>query len=407
MGADQAGLQLALGLLTHGYQVTLMSERTPDEVRSGRVRSVSCMFHSALQHERDLGLNFWESQTPRLTGLTVSMVAEDSVPTAGSHGSAARAVEWTGRLTNYAQSVDQRVKRAGWMEVFARRGGQLVIHRAAISDLDYFAGRYDLVLVAAARGELVSLFDRDAARSPQEAPRRVRAVSYVHGLRPRTGRGCPETVRWNLVPGVGELSIVPSFTITGGCHVLSWESVPGGPADVFQEVCGPEAHLASTLELMSRYTPWELAGGTEPELTDAGGTLVGGSVPTVRRPVGRLPSGGAVLGVAETVMASGPLPGQGAGSAARCAAVYLDRILERGAEPFDEAWMQGTFDRHWRSTRQVARWTEAMLAEPRSRMLRLLRDAAGSPDLANRFANGFDDPSALAGHFWGRQRAGA
>ncbi len=53
----------------------------------------------------------------------------------GSH----RPIDWLGRLDGFAQSVDQRVKMAGWMETFAQRGGQLVIHGAAVSDLDYFA----------------------------------------------------------------------------------------------------------------------------------------------------------------------------------------------------------------------------------------------------------------------------
>ncbi len=41
VGAGQSGLQLALGLQSHGYEVTLMSNRTADEIRSGRVMSTS------------------------------------------------------------------------------------------------------------------------------------------------------------------------------------------------------------------------------------------------------------------------------------------------------------------------------------------------------------------------------
>lgn len=129
VGAGQSGLQLALGLQSYGYEVTLLSNRTADEIRSGRVMSTQCMFHTALQHERDLQLAFWESQAPRVEGLGVSVGAPDST----------RAVDWVGRLNGFAQSVDQRVKMAGWMETFARRGGRLVIHGAAVSDLDYFS----------------------------------------------------------------------------------------------------------------------------------------------------------------------------------------------------------------------------------------------------------------------------
>ncbi len=75
VGAGQSGLQLALGLQSHGYEVTLMSNRTADEIRTGRVMSTQCMFHTALQHERDLQLNFWESQAPKIQGLGVSVAA--------------------------------------------------------------------------------------------------------------------------------------------------------------------------------------------------------------------------------------------------------------------------------------------------------------------------------------------
>jgi hypothetical protein len=175
VGAGQSGLQLALGLQSHGYEVTLMSNRTADEIRTGRVMSTQCMFTTALQHERDLQLNFWESKAPKIEGLGVSVAGPESQ----------RVIDWVGKLDGYAQSVDQRVKMAGWMETFAQRGGQLVIHGAAVSDLDYFSRTYDLVLVSAGKGELVSMFGRDASRSPHSEPQRALSVAYVHGLGPR------------------------------------------------------------------------------------------------------------------------------------------------------------------------------------------------------------------------------
>jgi 2-polyprenyl-6-methoxyphenol hydroxylase-like FAD-dependent oxidoreductase len=52
VGAGQAGLQLALGLLKTGYEVTLVSNRTGDDIRDGKVMSSQCMFHTSLQIER-------------------------------------------------------------------------------------------------------------------------------------------------------------------------------------------------------------------------------------------------------------------------------------------------------------------------------------------------------------------
>ncbi|MDV9190344.1 styrene monooxygenase/indole monooxygenase family protein [Streptomyces sp. SR27] len=397
VGAGQSGLQLALGLQTRGYEVTLMSNRTADEIRSGRVMSTQCMFDTALQHERDLGLNFWESQAPRTEGVGISVAAPDST----------RAIDWVGRLDGYAQSVDQRVKMAGWMETFAQRGGQLVIHGVAVGDLDFFARGYDLVLVAAGKGELVSMFGRDASRSPYDAPQRALAVAYVHGLGPRPEHPDFDAVRCNVVPGVGELFVMPTLTTGGRADILFWEGVPDGPLDVFRGVKDPSEHLALTLELMEKFVPWEYARATRVELTDAGGTLAGRYAPTVRNPIGRLPGGGLVLGVADVVVANDPITGQGSNSASKCAAAYLAAIVEQGDKPFDAEWMQSAFDRYWQTAQHVTKWTNAMLAPPPEHVLNLLGAAGGLQPVANRFANGFNDPSDFENFFFDPEKTSA
>ncbi|MFH8841310.1 styrene monooxygenase/indole monooxygenase family protein [Streptomyces sp. NPDC017868] len=397
VGAGQSGLQLALGLQSQGYEVTLMSNRTADEVRTGRVMSTQCMFDTALQHERDLALNFWESQAPRIEGLGVSVAAPDS----------SRAIDWVGRLGGYAQSVDQRVKMAGWMDTFAQRGGQLVIHGAAVGDLDYFSRSYDLTLVAAGKGELVSMFGRDAARSPYSEPQRALAVAYVHGLGPRPEHPDFDAVRCNIVPGVGELFVMPTLTTGGRADILFWEGVPGGPVDAFKGVKDPSEHLALTLELMEKFLPWEYARATRVELTDAGGTLAGRYAPTVRNPIGRLPGGGLVLGVADVVVANDPITGQGSNSASKCAAAYLAAIVEQGDKPFDEEWMRGAFDRYWKTAQYVTKWTNAMLAPPPEHVLNLLGAAGQLQPVADRFANGFNDPADFENFFFEPEKTAA
>lgn len=397
VGAGQSGLQLALGLQSHGYDVTVMTNRTADEIRDGRVMSTQCMFRTALQHERDLGINLWEDQAPRIEGLGVSV--------AGPDGS--RVIDWVGQLDGHAQSVDQRLKMSGWLEAFARRGGQVVVHGVTVSDLDYFSRSYDLVLVAAGKGELVSMFGRDASRSPYDTPQRALAVSYVHGLGPRPEHDF-EAVRCNLVPGVGELFVMPCLTTSGRCDILFWEGIPGGPLDVFSGVKDPQEHLRLTLELMRTFTPWEYeraAGGVE--LTDAGGVLAGRYAPVVRRPVAELPGGGLALGVADVVVANDPITGQGSNNAAKCAAAYLDAILEHGDKPFDRDFMEGAFDRYWSSAQHVTKWTNAMLAPPPAHVLNLIGAAGQLQPVADRFANGFDNPADFEEWFFEPEKAAA
>jgi hypothetical protein len=398
VGAGQAGLQLALGLQGDGHDVTVMTDRTPDEIRGGRVLSTQCMFDTSLSYERALGLNLWDAQAPRVEGLGVSVSGPE----------AARVIDWVGRLDGPAQSVDQRVKMPAWLELFAERGGKVVVNGVTVSDLDLLVRGYDLTLVAAGKGELVSMFARNPERSPYTAPQRALAVSYVHGLGPRPEHDFP-AVRCNLVPGVGELFVIPALTLSGPCDILFWEGIPGGPLDVFEPAVAPEEHLRRTLELMRSYTPWEYErtlGGVE--LTDARATLAGRYAPVVRQAVGELPSGGVVLGVADVVVANDPITGQGSNSASKCATSYLDAIRAHGDRPFDRAFMEATFEGYWDSTaRDVTAWTNAMLAPPPEHVLNLIGAAGQLPPVATRFANGFDNPSDFPNWFFTPEAADA
>src|ERR1700751_3455061 len=176
VGAGQAGLQLALGLRQDGHDVTVVSNRTPEDIRTGRVMSSQCMFDAALQTERDLGLNDWEAACPPVDGISLAVPAPDG---------SGKAIDWASRLDRYAQSVDQRVKMPGWMEEVERRGGRLVIEDAGVEELERYAAENDLVVVAAGKGEIVRLFERVPDRSPYDAPMRALALTYVTGMTPR------------------------------------------------------------------------------------------------------------------------------------------------------------------------------------------------------------------------------
>jgi hypothetical protein len=383
VGAGQSGLQLALSLLEHEYEVTVMSARTPEEIRAGWVMSTQCMFDQALQHERDHGLNLWEDKTVKVEGIGVSIAAPDS----------SRALDWLGDLDAYAQSVDQRVKMAGWLELFEQRGGKLVIHGVATSDLDELTKLFDLVVVAAGKGELVQLFDRVPELSPYQGPQRVLSLAYVHGVERRPEHPDKSAVRFNIIPGVGELFMIPAYTLSGNCEIMFFEGVPGGPLDCWSDRPGPQEHLDRILALTQRYLPWEYERSRNAELTDARATLAGGYTPVVRNPVGALPSGGHVLGMADVVVANDPITGQGSNNASKCAASYLDSILARGEQPFDAQWMHGAFDDYWVYAQHVTNWTNAMLQPPPPHVLQIIGAAQENPVVARRFANGFSDPT--------------
>ncbi|MEQ8164713.1 MAG: styrene monooxygenase/indole monooxygenase family protein [Alphaproteobacteria bacterium] len=380
LGGGQSGLQIGFGLLREGYDVTVMTNRTAEEVRDGRVLSSQCMFHTALQNERNIGINDWEDACPPVEGIEFNIVGENGD----------RALHWAHRLDHYAQSVDQRVKIPGWMRRFEREGGKLVIADAGIDELDNMAHESDLVLVASGKGEIGRLFERDDEKSDFDKPMRALALSYVNNMTPRPDHS---TVCFNVIPGVGEYFVFPALTTTGPCEIMVMEGIVGGPMDtVWQDVKTPADHLAASKWILETYIPWEAERCRKIELTDPNGILAGRFPPTIRKPVARLPSGRTVMGVADTVVLNDPLTGQGSNNASKCARIVTESILQRGARAFDEEWMQATFDRYWDYARWVVKWTSAFLVEPQEPIPSILGAAQEMPELARIIANGFDNP---------------
>ena len=134
--------------------------------------------------------------------------------------------------------------------------------------------------------------------------------------------------------------------------------------DCWGDVTTPEEHLAKSKWILDTFMPWEAARCRAIELTDANGILAGRFAPTVRKPVGVLPSGRRVLGMADAVLLNDPITGQGSNNASKGAAVYLRRILEQGEGPFDAEWMQETFEQLWAYAEKVVGWTNALLLAP-------------------------------------------
>ena len=381
IGAGQSGLQLALGLQKHGYAVTVVSNRTPEQVLAARVTSSQAMFDAALQPERDLGINFWEKECPRVEGVAFTVPAPD--------GSGNKAIFWQARLDNYFQSVDQRVKFSGWMKEFAKRGGDLVIKDATTDDIEGYTKSHDLVLIATGKGEIGRMFETDKENSPYTTPMRALSLTYVTGMAPRK----PFTaVSFNLIPGVGEYFVFPALSVTGPCEIMVFEGVPGGPMDCWSDVKTPEQHLARSKEICEKFLPWEAERNQNLKLTDANGLMTGRFAPVVRKPLCRLPSGHMVLGMADTVVTNDPLTGQGSNTASKCAAVYMAKILERGSKPFDAAWMQATFNSFWEYAQWVTRWTNSLLIPPAPQILELMGAAQQIHPLARRIANAFNNP---------------
>jgi len=397
VGAGQSALQLALGLQQDDYDVTVMSARTADEIRNGRVMSTQAMFHRALQIERDLELNFWEDECPKYDWHIYSLRGPDGQ----------MVLDYAGEFSDYAQSVDQRVKMSGWLEEFENRGGKVIIHGVTVSDLDQLVPLYDLTIVAAGKGELVDMFGRNADRSPYSEPQRSLAVAYVHGMERRPEYPDIAAVNIDIVAGLGEMYVIPGLTTSGPCDILLIEGVPGGEFDSFSGARTGEEVLRRILELRGKYAPRDRERSGGAKLTDWGGFLTGRYTPVVRNPVGRLPGGGTVLGMADVVVANDPITGQGSNNAAHCAAIYQKAILDHGDKPYDEDFMEQTFEKYWDYAQYVTMFTNAFLQPPPPHVMELLVTGIEHKEIRDRFTEGFAYPPDFFDWFMDPDKAAA
>jgi hypothetical protein len=384
VGGGQAGFVLATGLRQHGHQVRLVQNRSAEDIRSGKVLSSQAVFETARAEERALDLDLWANAAPAIIGMRLQVAAPD--------GSGAKAISFEGRLSGAAQSVDQRIKFPKFLEVFAAKGGTVELRDVGVPDLERYAAESDLVVVAAGKADVSKLFARDTSRSPFDQPMRALALIYVHGMPPHDGSRC---VTATIIPGVGELFMIPALTHSGPCDILFFEAIPGGPLDCFNGLADIEAHLARTKEMIRRFIPWEGDRVANVTPTDANAWLVGRFAPAVRHGVGRLPSGARVLGLADTIALADPIVGQGANNAIKAARIYLDAINSRGSAPFDEAWMVATSEAAYKRVEASVQWSNMMLLPPPEHAVMLLAKAMGNPALADRIANGFDEPATI------------
>ncbi|HET7385612.1 MAG TPA: flavin reductase [Nocardioidaceae bacterium] len=373
VGAGPAGTALALGLLRDGHEVTLVSDRTGEQIRSGSVMSSQITFESALEAEAALGISELLPAAPPIGRM--SYASPDA--------------RFATALGTPARSLDQRVRVPLLMDALEQRGGKLVVRSAAVDDLELLARDHDLVVVSTGRGGLTSLFEVDRERSPYSSPQRVASLTYLHGMHP-VEEG--PTFGYHSVPGVGECFTCPALSVGGECDIVVVEGVPGGPLDCWDDGADETRHLEQLESVLAEHFEDEwMRLGDGWSLTDPGAMLHGRITPVVRRPVGVLPSGTPVLGMADVVVLNDPLTIQGSNNAIKSASFYLEAINAHEGR-FGADWMEATFGNFWRGwARWATAWTNSWLQPQTDFQQRILRAAAQRPAIAETVAAGFDD----------------
>lgn len=398
IGSGQAGLLAAHALLKAGYEVTVYSDRTPEQwLHESRPTGTAVRFDMALQFEYELELPSWENDAPWVDGTHMTIC-----PVPGN-----RMLTMAGRYRRPALAVDLRRQSHAWMHELTKRGGTIIIEKVSVERLDQIAAEHDLTIVAAGRADLCNLFERNAERSVHEQPQRHLAMVCMKGP-PMGFNGIPMLpVKYNVIGPLGEVFYVPYFhKDVGASWNLVVEAKPGGPADRFEGMKSGEQVLQTVKDVVREFLPWDYEWIKDAELSDPLGWLVGKFAPTVRNPVGRLPSGRIVTGLGDTMMSMDPVGGQGANNGNKMTRNLVDSIIAHGDQPFDAQWMTDTFERFWhRHGFPAHSYSNGLLLPPGPAMRDLFFaqygsdgrfDNTGGPQLlANLIAENVNDPALL------------
>lgn len=406
VGSGIVGLVAAHALRRRGFGVTLYSDRTAEQwLHESRPTGTAARFEMALAFERETGLNHWDAEAPKGEGVFLTFCPTLHKPL----------IELRGRTRTPFQAVDLRLQCHRWMNDF---DGELVIENVTVERLEQIAKQHDLTIVAAGKAELSTLFPRDPARCAYAAPQRSLAMVIATGS--MKVDGCPFTpVKFEFLGTDGEIFFVPYLhKDRGAAWNIVIEGKAGSRIDRFGDAKSGAEVLSIAKKVVSELFPWSGAWIRDMELADPLGWLTGRVPPTVRKPVGLLPSGRVVTALGDTAISYDPIAAQGANSGVKQAQHLVASIVAREARPFDAQWMSSTFDEFWSEHARHACAFNNMFLEPipdaAKEMLiaQMGSDGAaenesGAQHIADAFFANFNDPRTLTPAFMDMQRARA
>jgi hypothetical protein len=381
LGTGISGVTLALRLQQAGIDSTLFADRSPSEIRDGRLLNTVARFGHTLERERALGIDHWAGAGHAFDCCHLSVGAPLDVA-------------FVGRAAGGVEAVDFRLLLPRWIEDYAGRGGRVVDARPSdVPSLERAVHGHDLVVAAVGRSSLSTLFPVDPARSPYGEPQRLLLAALVDGL----ALPEPAGLSFNVAPGAGELFQMPIFTAAGlGTNILI-EAIPHGPlAEVVTRPVDDPAFGDAVCDALAAFAP-AIAARVDRSafrIRSSRDVLQGAITPAVRHAFARLSGGTPALAIGDAWVTNDPITGQGANIGSHCAFVAADAIARGG--PYDEEWGAAAEAAMWEFAGPVTAWTNAFLQPPPPHVVQLLHAASEHQAVADALISGFGTPVTLA-----------
>lgn len=392
IGAGPAGCITAFGLVRAGFDVTLYSDRTPEDwLYRSRPTGSAYLYDEVIDIERAFGMDHWSATSFRGQGFLLDSLAEV--------GGERNVVKGRTEYGRSGAAIDQRMRVSHWLSEFESIGGTLVIESVDLNGLDRIAAASELTILAAGKAELANVIGADPRRSHFTSPQRNLAMAVVKS---RSGKHASEwfadrvpyvPTKFNQYLDSGEYFWVPyEHKTEGASFALLLEARPGKSMDRFGDATSGEDVVRIGSEIVRETAPWEadIADDMMFVEDDPNAWLTGRFTPTVRNAFGVLPSGGRVIPVGDTAITFDPVCGQGGNFANRSAGFIANVLIARGEQSYDDEWLTQINTDLWNNYGR-AQWTFNNLfleALPEAGQ-RVMTAAARNVDAGDAMFNGF------------------
>ena len=397
VGAGTAGLHLGLYLRQNDVDVTVFTDRKPEDYAGMRLLNTVAHHAVTVQREEALGVNEWPSDKYGYFGHYYYVGTPQPM-------------QFYGDLKSPSRAIDYRMYQPMLMQALAARGGEIRYDAVTADDLEALSEQFDLLVVCTGKASLGALFDKQPENSPFERPQRALCVGLFKGITDSPIRA----VTMSFSPGQGELIEIPTLSFNGMVTALVLENHFGGDMEILSTTKyddDPKAFMALLLEKLRKHHP-SVAERIDPDEFDLANSsldiLQGGVAPAFRNGSFQLKNGKTVIGLGDVQATVDPVLGQGANMASHAAWILGEEIIAQSV--YDQRFCEHLERRRQDRVLSATRWTNFMLsslAQVPQEFVDFLVVLSQSREMADEFTDNFNYPERQWDYFSSPQRIGA